>query len=188
MTVRFGSLVFKELEANIVQGFPSVPQDQEMPQGFKGATLADVRLALIMKSQIKLPVRMNMDFTGVDVFGDTTRMSFDIDTIGYPPTDLDTSMTVIELNRFGTQIQIFDRTTDSIASFDTIVAPAANQGTIIDLMASNPTKLTIDAAARIDGRGTIVAGAGIGGGFRLVAPFSLILDAVSYTHLRAHET
>ncbi len=46
LTVRFGSLVFKELEANIVQGFPSVPQDQEMPQGFKGATLADVRLAL----------------------------------------------------------------------------------------------------------------------------------------------
>ena len=99
-------------------------------------------------------------------------MTFNIDTIGYPPRSLDTSMTVIELNRFGTRIQIFDRTTDSTASYDTIVAPAEGQGTIIDLMASNPTKLTIDAAARIDGRGTIVAGAGIGGGFRLVAPFS----------------
>ena len=32
-------------------------------------------------------------------------------------------------------------------------------------------KLIIDASARIDGRGTIVAGAGLGGGFRLVAPF-----------------
>ena len=180
LTVRFGSLVFKELEANIVQGFPSVPQDQEMPQGFNGATIADVRLALIMKSQIKLPVRMDMDFLGVDVFGDTTKMSFNIDTIGYPPTDLDTSMTVIELNRLGTRIQIYDRTTDSIASYDTIVAPAEGQGTIIDLMASNPTKLTIDAAARIDGRGTIVAGAGIGGGFKLVAPFSLILDEMVF--------
>ena len=67
-----------------------------------------------MKSQIKLPVRMDMDFLGVDVFGDTTKMSFNIDTIGYPPTDLDTSMTVIELNRLGTRIQIYDRTTDSI--------------------------------------------------------------------------
>ena len=180
LTIRFGSLQFKELEANIIQGFPSVPQDQEMPQGFKGATIADVRLALIMKSQIKLPVRMNMDFAGVDVFGDTTRMSFAIDTIGYPPTDLDTSMTVIELNRFGTRIQIYDRTTDSIATYDTLVAPAEGQGTIIDLMASNPTKLTIDASARIDGRGTIVAGAGLGGGFRLVAPFSLILDEMVF--------
>ncbi len=180
LTIRFGSLVFKELEANIVQGFPSVPQDQEMPQGFKGATIADVRLALIMKSQIKLPVRMNMDFAGVDVFGDTTRMSFAIDTIGYPPTSLDTSMTVIELNRWGTRIQIYDRTTDSIATYDTLVAPAEGQGTIIDLMASNPTKLTIDASARIDGRGTIVAGAGLGGGFRLVAPFSLILDEMVF--------
>ncbi|MBE77334.1 MAG: hypothetical protein CMG41_06330 [Candidatus Marinimicrobia bacterium] len=180
LTVRFGSLVFKELEANIVQGFPSVPQDQEMPQGFNGATLADVRLALIMKSQIKLPVRMNMDFKGVDVFGDTTRMNFAIDTIGYPPTDLDTSMTVIELNRYGTHIQIYDRTTDSIPSYDTIMAPAEGQWTIIDLMASNPTKLTIDAAAKIDGRGTIVAGAGLGGGFRLVAPFSLILDEMVF--------
>ena len=180
LTIRFGSLAFKELEANIVQGFPSVPQEQEMPQGFKGATIADVRLALIMKSQIKLPVRMNMDFIGVDVFGDSTKMSFNIDTIGYPPTSLDTSMTVIELNRFGTRIQIYDRTTDSSASYDTIVAPAEGQGTIIDLMASNPTKLTIDAAARIDGRGTIVAGAGLGGGFRLVAPFSLILDEMVF--------
>jgi len=180
LTIRFGSLVFKELEANIVQGFPSVPQDQEMPQGFKGATIADVRLALIMKSQIKLPVRMNMDFAGVDVFGDTTRMSFAIDTIGYPPTSLDTSMTVIELNRWGTRIQIYDRTTDSIATYDTLVAPGEGQGTIIDLMASNPTNLTIDASARIDGRGTIVAGAGLGGGFRLVAPFSLILDEMVF--------
>ena len=180
LTIRFGSLVFKELEANIVQGFPSVPQDQEMPQGFKGATIADVRLALIMKSQIKLPVRMNMDFAGVDVFGDTTKMSFAIDTIGYPPTSLDTSMTVIELNRYGTHIQIYDRTTDSVASYDTLMAPAEGQGTIIDLMASNPTKLTIDASARIDGRGTIVAGAGLGGGFRMVAPFSLILDEMVF--------
>ena len=180
LTLRFGSLEFQELEANIVQGFPSVPQDQEMPQGFKGATIADVRLALIMKSQIRLPVKMNMDFAGIDVFGDTTNMSFNIDTIGYPPTDLDTSMTVIELNRFGTRIQIFDRTTDSTASYDTIVPPGEGQGTIIDLMASNPEKLTIDASARIDGRGTIVAGAGIGGGFRLVAPFSLILDEMVF--------
>jgi hypothetical protein len=89
-------------------------------------------------------------------------------------------MTVIELNRFGTRIQIYDRTTDSSASYDTIVAPAEGQGTIIDLMASNPAKLTIDAAARIDGRGTIVAGAGLGGGFRLVAPFSLILDEMVF--------
>ena len=37
-----------------------------------------------MKSQIRLPVRMNMDFTGVDVFGDT-KDDFNIDTIGYPP-------------------------------------------------------------------------------------------------------
>ena len=180
LTIRFGSLQFKELEANIVQGFPSVPQDQDMPQGFKGATIADVRLALIMKSQIRLPVKMNMDFTGVDMFGDTTIMSFNIDTIGYPPTELDTSMTVIELNRFGTRIQIYDMTTDSFASYDTTFAPLEGQGTIIDLMASNPTKLTIDAAARIDGRGTIVAGAGIGGGFRLVAPFSLILDEMVF--------
>ena len=114
LTLRFGSLEFQELEANIVQGFPSVPQDQEMPQGFKGATIADVRLALIMKSQIRLPVRMNMDFTGVDVFGDTTLMTFNIDTIGYPPTTLDTSMTVIELSRLGTRIQIFDKTTDKL--------------------------------------------------------------------------
>ena len=44
------------------------------------------------------------------------------------PTSLDTSMTVIELNRFGTRIQIFDRTADSTASYDTIVAPAEGHG------------------------------------------------------------
>ena len=39
LTIRFGSLVFKELEANIVQGFPSVPQDQEMQKERSQVTL-----------------------------------------------------------------------------------------------------------------------------------------------------
>ena len=43
-------------------------------------------------------------------------------------------------------------------------------------MSSNPTNLTIDAAVRIDGRGEIEAGKGLGGAFRLEAPFSLILE------------
>ena len=62
--VNFKIWVFRvsRIRGKYIQGFPSVPQDQEMPQVSK-ATIADVRLALIMKSQIRLPVRMNMNFT-----------------------------------------------------------------------------------------------------------------------------
>jgi len=176
LTIRFGSLVFNKLQALIEMGFPSVPQEQELPQGLDGVTIADVKVQIIMKSQLRLPIRMNMDFTGVDMLGDTTRMLFSIDTIGFPPTSADTATTIIELNRFGTRIKIYETTFDTNAVYDTIVPPPEGQGTIIDLMASNPTSLTIDAAARIDGRGEIEAGKGLGGAFRLEAPFSLILE------------
>ncbi|GIT40617.1 MAG: hypothetical protein Ct9H300mP9_4670 [Candidatus Neomarinimicrobiota bacterium] len=114
--VRFGSLNFKELEAYIYQGFPSVPTEQELPQGFKGVTLADVRIQFIMDSQIRLPVKMNMDFIAIDVFNDTTRLIVDIDTVGYPASDSpgDTSRTIIELNRLGTQITIYESLSDSL--------------------------------------------------------------------------
>ena len=176
LTIRFGSLVFNKLQALIEQGFPSVPQEQDLPQGLDGVTIADVKVQIIMKSQLRLPIRMNMDFTGVDMLGDTTRMLFSIDTIGFPPTSADTATTIIELNRFGTRIKIYETTFDTNAVYDTIVPPPEGQGTIIDLMASNPTSLMIDAAARIDGRGEIEAGKGLGGAFRLEAPFSLILE------------
>ncbi|SVB76605.1 uncharacterized protein METZ01_LOCUS229459, partial [marine metagenome] len=179
--VRFGSLNFKELEAFIYQGFPSVPTEQELPQGFKGVTLADVRIQFIMDSQIRLPVKMNMDFIAIDVFNDTTRLIVDIDTVGYPASDSpgDTSRTIIELNRFGTQITIYESISDSLPSYDTLKVPCDGCGTIIDVMAANPATLIVDAEARIDGRGTIVAGASLGGGFKLVAPFALIMEPMT---------
>ena len=179
--VRFGSLNFKELEAFIYQGFPSVPTEQELPQGFKGVTLADVRIQFIMDSQIRLPVKMNMDFIAIDVFNDITRLIVDIDTVGYPASDSpgDTSRTIIELNRFGTQITIYESLSDSLPSYDTLKVPCDECGTIIDVMAANPATLIVDAEARIDGRGTIVAGASLGGGFKLVAPFALIMEPMT---------
>ena len=179
--VRFGSLLFNELEAYIYQGFPSVPTEQELPQGFKGATLADVRIQFIMNSQIRLPVKMNMEFIAIDVFNETTRLVVEVDTVGYPSLDSpgDTSKTIIELNRFGTQITIYESTSDSLPSYDSLTVPCDGCGTIIDVMAANPATLIVNAEARIDGRGTIVAGASLGGAFRLVAPFALILEPMT---------
>ena len=183
LTVKFGALVFESLSAYIFQGFPSVPNNQELPQGLKGATLADVRMRFIMKSQIQLPVKMDMAFEAIDVFGESTKLIIAIDTVGYPPigSDLatDTSTTIIELNRFGTRITIYNNGLDNPPDYDSLKTPSPGEGTIIDVMAANPTQLIVDASARIDGRGTIVAGAGLGGSFELVAPLALILEPMT---------
>ena len=183
LTVKFGSLVFESLSAYIYQGFPSVPNNQELPQGLKGATLADVRMRFIMKSQIQLPIKMDMAFEAIDVFGESTKLIIAVDTVGYPPTDsnlaTDTSTTIIELNRFGTRITIYNNGLENPPDYDSLTTPKPGEGTIIDVMASNPAQLIVDASARIDGRGTIVAGAGLGGSFELVAPLALILEPMT---------
>ena len=60
------------------------------------------------------------------------------------------------------------------------VPPLAGESTIVELLSFNPAFINVESAARIDGRGEIIPGAGIGGVYRMVAPFEVRMDSMTF--------
>ncbi|MBL7013286.1 MAG: hypothetical protein ISR83_02590 [Candidatus Marinimicrobia bacterium] len=179
--VRMYSMEFESLEAYVYMGFPSVTQNMDnMPQGFSGMMMTDVRIQFIMYSQIKLPVKLGIDMIGIDTFGDTTTLCVNVDSIGYPINDVDTAMTVIELNKYGTLTEIYNSKSDSAPSWSNQVLSDENCANIIELLSVNPVNLIVESESRVDGRGTIEIGKAIGGGFRLEAPFEVMMAPMTF--------
>ena len=47
-------------------------------------------------------------------------------------------------------------------------------------MSSNPANFTVKSRARIDGRGTLEAGMNIGGKYRMLAPFEVVMEPMTF--------
>ena len=50
----------------------------------------------------------------------------------------------------------------------------------MELMSSNPANFTVKSRARIDGRGTLEDGMHIGGKYRMLAPFEVIMEPMTF--------
>ena len=123
-----------------------------------------------------------MEFKGYNSLGELTYVPVNIDTMGIPLTNesSDTAMTVIALNKLGTTISIYESVEDSLPSFTKTEAPCDTCSTIIDLLASNPVQMIINPEVKIDGRGSLVPGSAIAGGFRVTIPFVLQLEPMTF--------
>jgi len=173
-------LHFESLQANLIQEFPPTEQEMAgMPQGFSGMAFTDVQIEFIMKNQIQLPVMLDLDMIGINTFGDSSIVRVQAQ-MGSPDNAIDTIKTIIRLSRDGTTTLIYDSPSDSVASDSTLVPPGPGESTIVDLLSFNPEFLMINSTARIDGRGTIVVGASIGGGYRLIAPFEVRMSPMTF--------
>ena len=60
------------------------------------------------------------------------------------------------------------------------MAAKSGETTIVQLMSSNPAVFNVLSRARIDGRGTLEAGMFIGGKYRLLAPFEVIMGPMTF--------
>ncbi len=174
---------FDSLQANLIQSFPPTTQQMAgMPQGFSGMAFTDVRIEFEMLNQIQLPVNLDIALVGVDAFEDTSRVAV-IANVGSPSNAIDTTKTIIRLWKFGTTTLIYDSPSDSMWTDSLTVPPGQGETTIVDLLSSNPVNIDVDASATIDGRGKIVVGASIGGSYRLIAPFEVRMDEMTFIPL-----
>jgi len=178
--VQVDEFQFESLQANIIQQFPTTTQSLEgMPQGFIGMAFTDVKIEFIMFNQIQLPVMLDIDMVGVNTFGDSSIVSVRA-TMGSPETSADTTKTVIRLSREGTTTLIYGSPSDSMWSDSSTVPPGPGKSTIVDLLSFDPATIVVNSTAKIDGRGTIVIGATIGGAYRLLAPFEVWMDEMRF--------
>ena len=182
MNMQMDELVFSTIGANIFMEMPADPTEQEFPPGFTGAVPTEAMIEIIFKNQIRLPIEMLMEFKGYNSLGELTYVPVNIDTIGIPltPNETDTAMTVIALNKLGTTITIYASSEDTIPSYSKTQSPCDTCSTIIDLLASNPVRMIIKPEVKIDGKGDLIPGTAIAGGFKVTIPFVLQLEPMTF--------
>ena len=89
-------------------------------------------------------------------------------------------MTVIALNKLGTTITIYTSSEDTVPSYSKTQPPCDTCSTIIDLLASNPVQMIIKPEVKIDGKGDLIPGTAIAGGFKVTIPFVLQLEPMTF--------
>jgi len=180
LKVTLQKLHFESIEANIIQEFPPTTFTMVgMPLGFSGMEFPDVKFEIEMLNGIRLPVILDFDMIGVNQKNDTLKVKA-LSTLASPTSSGDTSKTITRLSRDGTTT-IKYKAPSSVTYYDsTTVAPKSGETTIVQLMSSNPAVFNVLSRARIDGRGTLEAGMFIGGKYRLLAPFEVIMGPMTF--------
>ena len=195
MNMQLQTLEFSIIKADLTMEMPTDPTAQEFPPGLTGAIPDEAKFELIFDNNIRLPIKMNMDFKGINSLGDSTFMPVNIDTLGipfFPPGDLiDTSVyakTIVGLDKNGTTITIYDPSTSDTPTYGPVTTePCSTCASIIDLLASNPTELLINPTVKVEGRGELTSGVGMQGGYKVTIPFSLILEPMTFMGGKATE-
>ena len=173
-------LHFETLEANIIQEFPpSSFSVAGMPIGFIGLEFVDTKLEIEMLNGIRLPVVLDFDMISVNQLGDTMKVNA-FSTLATPIGSTDTTKTITRLSRDGTTTLKY-KSPSSVTYTDSITtSPKTGETTINDLLSSNPATFEVNSRVRIDGRGTLESGMHIGGKYRMLAPFEVIMAPMTF--------
>jgi hypothetical protein len=173
-------LHFETLEANIIQEFPPTSFSVAgMPVGFIGMEFVDTKLEIEMLNGIRLPVVLDFDMVSVNQLGDTMKVNA-LSTLAIPTGSRDTTKTITRLSRDGTTTLKYKSPSSLSYNDSSNVSPKAGESTINNLMSSNPATFAVNSRVRIDGRGTLEAGMHIGGKYRLLAPFEVIMAPMTF--------
>ena len=179
--VDISDLYFESLEATIIEEFPPSEQSIEgIPQGFDGMAFTNAMIEFEMWNTIALPIILDLDLVGINSLGDSAIVGV-LASISEVNTDNpDTTKTIIRLSKLGTTTLKYASLMATQWIDSVTVPPLAGESTIVELLSFNPAFINVESAARIDGRGEIIPGAGIGGVYRMVAPFEVRMDPMTF--------
>ena len=150
-----------------------------MPLGFSGMQFVDTKLEIEMYNGIRLPVVLDFDMIGVNQKGDTSKVNA-LSTLASPTQSKDTTKTIVRLSELGTTTLKYQAPGSNFYFDSTTVSAKDDETTIVELMSSNPANFTVKSKARIDGRGTLEAGMSIGGKYRMLAPFEVVMEPMTF--------
>ncbi|MFQ6611921.1 MAG: hypothetical protein ACE5D2_02315 [Fidelibacterota bacterium] len=178
--IQVEKLSFQSLDANIVQNFPPTEFNiAGMPYGFSGMSFSDVKMEIEMLNGIRLPVYLDFDLVAQNQAGDSILVAARA-TLASPTTSGDTAKTIIRLSRDGTTTLKYKAPASIFYTDSATVSPSSGESTIVDLMSFNPASIRVLSKARIDGRGTLESGVSIGGSYRMIAPFEVIMEPMTF--------
>lgn len=133
-----------------------------------------------MINSIDLPVKLDVDMVGYNTLGDSSTV--EVRATIAKPSDYgsDSTRTIIRMSKTGTTVLSYATTSSTTWTDSVTTPPSEGTSTIVDLLSFNPSTLIVRSAARIDGRGTISGGATIGGEYRMVAPFEVMMEPMTF--------
>ena len=173
-------LQFLSLDADLGCPFPTQKQEiGDIPQGFTGMSFGEVLLSFTLYNEIRLPLSLNLDLTGISSTGESVQVLVDT-KIARPVSTTDSAKTLVQLSSLGTSVKLFDSASDTIADSSYTIAAGAGTNTIVDLLALNPKDCVVSATAKIDGRGSIDVDKSIWGKYNLVAPFQVRIEPMTF--------
>ncbi len=173
-------LQFLSLDADLGCPFPTQKQEiGDIPQGFTGMSFGEVLLSFTLYNEIRLPLSLNLDLTGISSTGESVQVLVDT-KIARPVSTTDSAKTLVQLSSLGTSVKLFDSASDTIADSSYTIAAGVGTNTIVDLLALNPKDFVVSATAKIDGRGSIDVDKSIWGKYNLVAPFQVRIEPMTF--------
>ncbi len=115
-------LQFLSLDADLGCPFPTQKQEiGDIPQGFTGMSFGEVLLSFTLYNEIRLPLSLNLDLTGISSTGESVQVLVDT-KIARPVSTTDSAKTLVQLSSLGTSVKLFDSASDTIADSSYTIA------------------------------------------------------------------
>ena len=179
VTIRFGSLYFKELQAYVFKELTADTMDiAGYPPELSGIGFPGLEFEFEIINEIDLPVLIDIAMLGTKPTGEAvvSRLRADLGVPGEYGTD--TVKTIMRWSKLGTTLNNYAPASVSQWTDSTTIPPEPGEFSIIDFFASMPLTAIADVKARLDGRGAISASAKkIWGSFTIKMPFSVTMNA-----------
>jgi hypothetical protein len=179
VTIRFGSLYFKELQAYVFKELTADTMDiAGYPPELSGIGFPGLEFEFEIINEIDLPVLIDIAMLGTKPTGEAvvSRLRADLGVPGEYGTD--TVKTIMRWSKLGTTLINYAPASASQWTDSTTIPPEPGEFSIIDFFASMPLTAIADVKARLDGRGAISASAKkIWGSFTIKMPFLVTMNA-----------
>ena len=177
-----GKMEFKTLKAKIDCPFPEVKQEMPaMGSGLSGMSFEGIVMQFEFINQIRAPVDMTFNLKGTSPLGEVVEVPLDYVSIASPNTLGDSARTIVEMFRSGYRLINYNPWRSTTIP-DTTTYLKSPDSSIVRLLSSGPEKININATAGITDKSAAALdlGAGIRGSFRLIAPFEVKMEDLTW--------
>ena len=168
LVIVLDTLRFLRWKANFDETIPTTETNiKDMPEGFAGISLEDVRLILNLHNTISVPMFLDLNIMGTNtILNSRAELALVDAELRSPP--------LFSLQPETTQI-VFKKDSTCVNA----VCEPSGETDIVDFFNILPDNISISGEASLLGVGVVSVGQSMGGDFQLIVPFSFSLDSIA---------
>ena len=168
LVIVLDTLRFLRWKANFDETIPTTETNiKDMPEGFAGISLEDVRLILNLHNTISVPMFLDLNITGTNtILNSRAELALVDAELRSPP--------LFSLQPETTQI-VFKKDSTCVNA----VCEPSGETDIVDFFNILPDNISISGEASLLGVGVVSVGQSMSGDYQLIVPFSFSLDSIA---------